>query len=200
MKICEQPKCKEWAVAKGLCMKHYQRLRRIKKDRDKPRTVEPVKPLEPQETVLLTPADRVARDGDTAERKRQALAILARYPDGLPPPSNVHLEPEDVTHWRQIIAARAIVSWYDAELVRAAQLARLRTKIEKLLLNMEDTIDDARYLSQLMRLEITLAKELHVHTTAVRGKPRESGEELKRQKAMDGAIGDDDGLDAEPLE
>ena len=165
----------------------------------KPAAVEDSKPAAAVVDTLLTPQQRMAPTGASiADDRREFASVVRRLKNGVPVPANVTLEPEEMSHWDQIIAARAVSSWYEAELVRAAQLARLRRRIEEFMCDMTTDIDELRRLTQMMRLEVVLAREIHVNTTAHRGR-KDSGELLKREQKMHAAVDDDDGLDAQPV-
>lgn len=99
---------------------------------------------------------------------------------------HIHLRERDYPFWRSIVRARPQSMWTDADIENAANLARCKSDIERLQMEIDaegDTIENQRgtmvvnpkhtLLETLTRRMVALSRMLHVHAEATIGESRD---------------------------
>ncbi len=138
----------------------------------------------------------------------EAAAVIAAQNAALgaiSPPAHVTLRELDKPFWVSIVGARARDSWTDADLENAANLARCKSDIERLQVEIDgegDVIVNERgtqiinpkhsLLETLSRRAVALSRMLHVHAEATCGESRDQSKSLAAEKKAKSAVADED--------
>jgi hypothetical protein len=143
---------------------------------------------------------------DSAAAAVAAAQAAAEGP--LRPPAQVVLRDVDMPYWDAIILARARDTWTVVDLVKAANLARCQSEIERVTELLQDAPDTVlngagtpivnplhTLVETLTRREIALSRAIHVHAEATVGKSEDAGKKLATEKKARQALqATDDGL------
>lgn len=138
----------------------------------------------------------------TADLK--AFQSIAMGP--IAPPATVHLGPGVRPIWDFIIAMRARDEWSFVDLHCAAHLARSMAAIERLSTELSGDVqpNDVRHslIDRLSQRAVRLTRFLHLHASALNGRPRDAlkarqAEQRARDTIQDAGT-EDDGLLATP--
>lgn len=134
--------------------------------------------------------DKKSKRRQRSDSKEAAVDGLARAKNLIEPPDYVHLEQEALPFWYAIIKTRA--NWTDADLVQAAELARVQHEIEyyrklagKQLRLMKDAEGELKIsplnkiVNELVALQMSLSRQLQVHARATQGEARD---QIKRNQ------------------
>lgn len=146
---------------------------------------------------------------DSTESRIAAIRRVASQKPLNPPPHVVLRKPGnpagntsgDRPFWDEIISSRARETWTLPDLVKAAQLARCLSDIERVQVAVNeqgDTIINTRgtkivnplhaLLETLTRRSLGLSKALHIDATATQGRSNKTGEKTKAEKEAKEAV------------
>lgn len=143
----------------------------------------------------------------TKARKQHAdsieAAIAASQSRDIEPPAHVKLRESDWPFWYSIVRARVRQNWNEVDLENAANLARCKSDIERLQIEIDaegDTVGNAKgtmvvnpkhsLIETLTRRAMALSKMLHVHAEATVGRSR--SEAADNSKVVAKGDNDDD--------
>jgi len=143
---------------------------------------------------------------DSTTAAVNAAQAVAKGP--VEPPDYVSLRDCDRPFWEAIVCARARDTWTEVDLVKAANLARCQSDIERISQELQDegdTVTNERgtvvvnakhaLLETLTRREIAISRAIHVHAEATVGKSEDAAKKLATEKkAKESAKAADGGL------
>lgn len=143
--------------------------------------------------TLKNSTGKQRRTRSDSVKGHQEIAV-SLFAGDLPPPPHVKLRDRDIPFWNDIIATRARVLWNESDLAIAAELARVKSDIEKIRDELEkegDVIENKKgtkvvnpkrhLLIALTGQALSISSKIQVNTEATSGKSRE-GRKVKEKE------------------
>lgn len=135
--------------------------------------------------MKVTPRRKRSDSAAAAVRAHQNAAL-----GPLDPPAHIRLRAKDRPFWNAIVAARALDTWTDADLIHAANLARCQSDVVRLQKEIDKEGDmlggmlnpKHKLIETLSRRAVALSRMLHVHAQATVGRSEDAAKALDNER------------------